>query len=154
MPQTLFIGADHRGFALKQLLLNSSWLPDDWELVDCGNAQYDPDDDFTVYAFSVAERVAAKPGSRGVLICHSAVGMCIAANKVPGIRAGQGATVEQVREDRQHNDFQVLCLPSEITETHAQAMITAFLNTEFSGVERYARRVAQISEYEQQHKDK
>ncbi len=144
----LFIGADHRGFALKKALLEWFHTIPDWEVVDCGNTVLDPDDDFTRFAFSVGEKVKNVADSRGILICHSAVGMCIAANKVRGIRAGQATTVAQVVEDRQHNDFQVLCLSSEVNQEESQELILAFLQTEFSGVERYARRVAQISAYE------
>ena len=146
----LYVGADHRGFALKQSLL--SWLQTlpDWTTTDSGNTVYDPDDDFTKYAFAVAEAVRDTPSSRGMLICHSAVGMCIAANKVQGVRAGQATSVEQVIEDRQHNNFQVLCLPSEITLDEAKELVLAFLQTEFSGKDRYARRIAQIAEYEAQ----
>ncbi len=146
--QALFVGADHRGFALKQELL--PWLQtlSGWKCIDSGNSVLDPDDDFTTFAFAVSEAVRDTPNSRGVLICHSAVGMCIAANKVQGVRAGQATSVEQIIEDRQHNDFQVLCLPSEITVDEAQKLILAFLQTEFSGKDRYARRIAQIAEYE------
>lgn len=151
MSNIVFIGSDHQGFALKQSLLLELQALDGWQVVDAGNTVLDPDDDFTTYAFAVAEQVQQNPHSRGVLICHSAVGMCIAANKVPGIRAGQGTSVAQVVEDRQHNDFQVLCLPSVLSVTEAVQLIQAFLNTESSGEERYARRVEQIAEYERQH---
>ncbi len=149
MSRSLFIGADHRGFALKAELHEWLSLLSGWMVTDLGNTVLDPDDDFTQFAFAVAESVRDTAGSRGVLICHSAVGMCIAANKVVGIRAGQGISVEQVAEDRQHNDFQVLCLSSDQTVSEAQPLIQAFLQTEFNPTEEYSRRVAQISAYEQ-----
>ena len=81
----IYIGADHRGFKLKEIIKES--LRDlGHQLTDLGSAKYDEEDDYTDIGLSVAEKVAFE-NTKGILICGSGVGVCVAANKVKGIRA-------------------------------------------------------------------
>jgi len=140
----VFIGADHRGFSLKQHLL--SWLPTQgYSVVDCGNAVYDHDDDFPDFAFAVADRVIADEGSLGIVICGSAGGVVIAANKVRGIRAVMGNTVDDVVHNRKHNDINVMALASDFTTEHeAEILVTSYLTTPYEPQERFIRRLQKI----------
>lgn len=143
----LYIGADHRGFELKENL--KSYLASSGEeMEDLGNTNYDPDDDFNDPALTVARKVA-ETGGRGVLLCGSGVGMDIVANKVTGVRAGLGFDAEQVRLARSHDDINVLVLAADyLDESQAKELVDAFLKTEFSGKERYRRRLEKINQQE------
>src|ERR1700749_3899619 len=96
----IFIGADHRGFELKNQV--KQWLGSQSHTVtDCGNDHLDPADDYPIISFVVAEQVASDKSSFGILICGSSIGVTIAANKVKGIRAAAGQTTEQVMHGRE-----------------------------------------------------
>lgn len=144
----IYIGADHRGFETKEKL--KPWLTKlGHEVVDCGNTEHDPEDDFPDFSFAVGERVAEEVWSRGIIICGSGGGVTIAANKVPGIRCGLGREVADVKQNRTHNDINVLALASDYTsEAEIKKLIEVFLDTEFDGGEKYKRRIAKILAYE------
>lgn len=144
----IYLGSDHAGRALK-LDLIAHLQAKGLDFQDLGNHAEDPDDDYPDYAFAVAEAVAGAKGSRGILTCGSAQGVCIAANKVTGVRAAAVASPEEARMTREHNDANVLCLSGwKRTAAEAAAIVDAFLASDFSGEERHARRVAKISAYE------
>ena len=141
------IGSDHAGFALKEQLrarLEKAGL----EVADFGT--HSPDStDYPDYAEAVAREVAAGRADKGVLVCYTGVGMSIAANKVPGIRAALGVNVEEVQLTRAHNDANVLTLGARFTEPElAGEMVDAFLSTEFEGG-RHGRRVGKIISLEE-----
>ena len=144
----LFIGADHRGFQLKEAL--KPWVSGlGHEVIDCGNTKLEPEDDFPDFAFAVADAVAdaiAKdPESRGIVICGSGGGVTIAANKVRGIRCVLGMNVEDVEHNRDHNDANVLALAADSTpENKMKEMISTFLTTKFSGANKCKRRIGKI----------
>lgn len=144
----IYLGSDHAGHELKlevAAYLDGQGL----EYRDLGNVINDPDDDYPDYAFLVAEAVAKDDDAFGILVCGSAQGVCIAANKVKGVRAAAVSTPEEARKTREHNAANVLCLSGwkgDIGEL--EPVIDAFIGTEFSGEERHARRIAKISEYE------
>lgn len=144
----IFIGADHRGFALKELL--KQWLQtQSYEVIDCGNTHIDSEDDYPVFAFSVAEKVATDKNSRGVILCGSGGGVTIAANKVIGIRAAVGVTTADVVHNREHNDINILAIASdETSQEDAKKFLNAFLTTDFRNEPKYQRRIDQISERE------
>lgn len=144
----IYIGSDHAGHALK--LEIATYLEQrGLEFKDLGNTISDPDDDYPDFAFDVAEGVAADQDSFGILTCGSAEGVCIAANKVRGIRAAPVTTPDMARLTREHNDANVLCLSGwNQTIEGAKPIIDAFLSTEFTGEERHVRRLTKISEYE------
>jgi ribose 5-phosphate isomerase B len=104
------IGADHAGFALKELVA-SSLREADIGVVDVGTNG--PDSvDYPVYALRVARAVESGQADRGILVCGSGIGMCIAANRIHGVRAVNGHEPFEARMSRRHNDSNVLCLGS------------------------------------------
>src|SRR5438046_1223129 len=99
----LYIGADHRGFELKETL--KPWLIEKgYDVVDCGANALNPTDDYPDFAFAVADHVVAESGSRGIVVCGSGVGVTIAANKVPGARCSIATNVEEIRLGRGDDD--------------------------------------------------
>ena len=140
-PMRIAIGADHAGFAYKQTLL--AHLSQN-ELKDFG--AYSTDSvDYPDFAHPVALAVESGEYDLGILICGSANGVAMAANKHQGVRAAICWTVELAVLARTHNDANVLCLPARfISEADAQAICDAFLQTEFEGG-RHANRVHKIS---------
>jgi ribose 5-phosphate isomerase B len=143
----IYLGSDHRGFALKQEIIN--WLKSEGHSVtDCGNTEYQSDDDFTEYAFAVGEKVAADPGSRGIVLCGTGVGVAIAANKVPTVRAHVATTPQMAADGRKHDDTNVVAISADTTPLErAQAIISAFLTTSFEDTPRRKRRVEQLNQY-------
>jgi ribose 5-phosphate isomerase B len=107
------------------------------------------DDDYPVYVMRAATNVIAHPGSLGIVIGGSGNGEQIAANKVPGIRAAVAWTTETSQLARLHNDANVLSLGARMYSIDdAVSFAQVFVETEFSGAERHARRLAEIAEYE------
>lgn len=140
----VYLGADHGGFSLKNKLIE--WLKTQgYEAVDCGNTKLDPIDDFPDFAFAVADHVAATPESRGIVLCRSAGGVTIAANKVKGIRCVQGVNPQDVIHNRDHNDINMLAIAGDYTsEGEAKELIKIFLKTPWLGAERLVRRLGKI----------
>ena len=140
------LGADHAGWELKEAL--KAWLMDaGCQVLDFGT--HGPDSvDYPDYALQVAEAVTVGKVERGVLVCGTGIGMTIAANKVPGIRAALCGDVFTARMSREHNDANVLTLAGRLTgrETGLE-ILRAWLDTEFAGG-RHARRVDKIGEME------
>lgn len=149
MPR-LFLAADHRGFTDKQRLLNllgNSNVKEIYEIVDLGPETLKPEDDFNDAAINVARHVKNNPASRGIIICGSAHGVSIQANRFKGIRAICGYTPELVRLGRLHNDANILCLSSDfMDDTTMNRAVTMFLSAEFLPEERYIRRNARLDE--------
>ena len=143
----LFIGADHRGFQLKEKI--KAWL-EEWgyEFEDLGNEKLESEDDYNDYALRVADKLMADKGNRGdrgILTCGSGVGMSIAANRVFGVRCGLCTSVEQTVAARKEDDINCLALGAEyLTEGVAKQIVEAFLRTEFVPEERYLRRIAKL----------
>ena len=141
------IGSDHRGVELKKLII-SRLEATGHEYEDFGS--YGTESvDFPDFALQVAEGVARGGFERGILICDTGIGMCIAANKVTGIRAALCYNVFNARRARQHNDANVLCLGGgeKQLQDPAADIVDAFLNTEFEGG-RHQRRVDKIKAME------
>jgi ribose 5-phosphate isomerase B len=146
---TVFIGSDHRGFAHKAAI--AAHLRERGETVeDCGCSGPESAD-YPDPAFAVGERVAAGDGDAGVLICGSGIGVCIAANKVRGVRASLCFNEEQARTTRRHNDSNVLCLSGDgVGIPAALRILDAWLGASFEGG-RHQRRVDKITDYEAGH---
>lgn len=145
----IYIGADHRGFALKEQL--KEWLQAaGQEVTDCGNTRHDPDDDYPDFSLKVAEHVAAHgQDARGIVVCGSGVGVTISANKVKGIRATTAISTAEVQHARSHDDLNVLAISADYTQPEqAKDMIDAFLHTDFSTAPRHQRRLQKIADYE------
>jgi ribose 5-phosphate isomerase B len=136
------LGADHRGFALKEEL--KRWLAArGHEVVDLGPESADRVD-YPDYAFRVADAVAGRRADRGILICSTGIGMSIAANKVQGVRAALVDSVRLARLSREHNDANVLCLGADIVSAaEARRIVGVWMKTEFAGG-RHARRVRKL----------
>jgi ribose 5-phosphate isomerase B len=136
------IAADHAGFALKERL-RETLTEQGHQVVDYGTTSSESVD-YPDYASLVAHDVAGRDADRGILVCHTGMGMCMAANKVHGIRAAVAIKPDQVRLARAHNDANVLTLGAALMdEAAASGMVEAFLNTAFEGG-RHARRVDKI----------
>jgi ribose 5-phosphate isomerase B len=144
----IYIGSDHKGFELKEKI--AKWLFEmKYEFVDLGANTFDPQDDYTKYAEEVALLVRDNEGSKGVLLCGSGVGVDIVANKFDGIRASIGKNVQQVHAGRNDDNMNVLVLAADYTsEKEAKAMLIAFLETKFSGKDRYEKRLEEIERIE------
>ncbi len=141
------IGADHGGFALKNDLVTR--LSNRFDVLDLGAHQFDLDDDYPDVTEKVTGAVTSGKAQRGVLVCGSGVGACIAANKVPGIRACLCHDTYSAHQGVEHDDMNVLCLGARVIGSELAAeLVTAFLNASFSGEERYHRRVAKITDLE------
>lgn len=144
----IYLGADHRGFKLKEQI--KTWLiAQKYSVNDCGNLIFDPHDDFPDFTFAVADKVAVDPQARGIVICGSAGGVTIAANKVIGIRCVTAVNINDVIHNRQHDNVNILALSSDFTSLdEAKKMITVFLNTKYLAEERHVRRLKKIAERE------
>jgi ribose 5-phosphate isomerase B len=140
------VGNDHRGVAVKQRVLGLlSELGH--EFVDLGTAG-PASTDYPDSAVQVAEAVGAGRADRGVLVCATGHGMCIAANKVPGVRAANCRDLVDAELSRRHNDANVLCLSADlIGEELIERIVRAWLTTDFEGG-RHARRLEKIVAYE------
>ncbi len=147
-PSIIYIGADHAGFALKESVKRH--LHDQgFDLEDLGAFDLDPADDYPTYAARVSKIVAENPRSLGILICGSAEGVCIAANKFDGIRAGIGFSTAAAKSLRSDDNGNVLCLAGRLdTINKPLAIVDAFLETDFSGAERHNRRLNEIAAIE------
>ena len=144
MSQRLALGADHGGFALKSELL--PWLQGQGhDILDVGAYSLDPLDDYPDFAEAVARCVASDQAQRGILICGSGVGACIAANKVPGVRASVCHDTYSAHQGVEHDDMNVLCLGARIVgDELARELIAAFLGARFTGEERHRRRLEKV----------
>jgi ribose 5-phosphate isomerase B len=143
---TIAIGSDHRGYGHKAAIV--AHLRDAGVSVeDCGAAGPGPSD-YPDPAFAVGGRVAAGVAAAGVLICGSGNGVCIAANKVRGVRAALCFTEDQARATRRHNDCNVLCLSGDALDVaSALRVVDAWLAAAFEAG-RHQRRVEKITAYE------
>ncbi len=140
------LGADHAGYALKQEL-KDLLTGAGHDVVDFGTRSVDSTD-YPDYAALVGAAVASGEAARGLLVCGTGVGMSIAANKVPGIRAALAMNEDEVRLTRAHNDANVLTLGARYLDREAAfGLVQIFLSTEFEAG-RHSRRVGKITELE------
>lgn len=152
----IYLGADHGGFELKnkiKLYLDKIG----YEYEDLGNLKYEGEDDYPDFAFAVAKKVGeqddnSKPwGERpkGILLCRSAGGVIIAANKVTGVLAIAVTDQKSAKHSRLHNDANVIGLSGDwMNEEEAKEIVKVWLETGFSNEERHKRRIDKIKEYE------
>ena len=148
----VYLGSDHAGYELKMHLVNHL-TKQGHDVVDVGPHVYDREDDYPAFCLHTGAKVVADEGSLGVVIGGSGNGEQIAANKIDGVRAALVWRTEIAQLARQHNDANVISLGArEHTLDEATSFVDAFLATPFSGNPRHARRVAQVTEYEQTRK--
>ena len=143
----IYIGADHRGFELKEKLKE---FFDEliFEYEDVGAFSNDPQDDFPEFAAKVAKSIVDLD-DRGIIICGTGVGVDEVANKFPGVRCGLAINKEQIRAARHDDDINVLALAADyMSEEDTKKVVKIFLDTDFSGKERHKRRIHEIEEIE------
>src|SRR5581483_1053389 len=143
----LYLSSDHAGFALKEKI--KSWLSEmGTDFQDLGPTEFNPQDDYPVYAKPVAEKVAAGEGE-GILVCDTGEGMAIAANKFPGVRAALVTDDLTAERSKEHNDSNILVLGSELqSDEDAKRFLEIWLSTPYSGEERHERRLGEIKDLE------
>jgi ribose 5-phosphate isomerase B len=144
----IYLGADHNGFYLRNSLLKYLKKAG-YDVVDEGDKELDPADDYPIFAQKTVRDILTSddPEARGILICGSGQGVCIAANRFKGIRAALGYDRESVRAARNDDDVNILCLPADVLEKDtANMLVETFLNTPFGAASRYIRRIREIDE--------
>ncbi|MBI3458091.1 MAG: ribose 5-phosphate isomerase B [Candidatus Rokubacteria bacterium] len=143
------LGADHAGWQLKEEV--KAWLLNgNAELLDFGTHSPDPVD-YPDYAAQVAEAVAFGKAARGILVCGTGIGMAMAANKLPGVRAAFCPDLFTARMSREHNDANVLALGGRLTGRElALEIVDMWLRSEFQGG-RHRRRLDKVAELERRH---
>lgn len=145
----LYIASDHGGYHLKKRLVRYLENELHVEVTDLGPTEYAEDDDYPDFAIPLAEKVAKNPKDTGILICKNGVGVCMAANKVKGIRAGLGYNLMAAETMRTDDNTNVLCLAAKLgSEEHAMAIVKTWLATNFSEEERHVRRLKKVAELE------
>lgn len=144
----LYIGADHNGFGFKQEIVDFLQRSG-YEVMDEGNERLDQQDDFPQFAGRV---VSAMLGSgdedpRGILVCGSGQGMCIAANRYKGIRASLVWDLQEARMSRNDDNCNVICLPARLmTAKEAESIISTWLITPFADAPRFKRRIQELDQ--------
>lgn len=144
----IFVGADHNGFQMRNTLI-AYLRRAGYEVQDDGDVRLDPEDDYPVFAAKVVHdmQLSGDPDARGILICGSGQGMCMAANRYKGIRAMLGYDRESIRSARNDDDANILCIPARtIPKDSVNMLVETFLNTPFSHVGRYQRRIKEMDD--------
>ncbi len=144
----IYIAADHRGYELKEEL-KKHLAGGGYEVADCGNEKYDPEDDYPDFVNNLRGQMKAdRQISRGIVICGSGIGVSIAANRDGQLRCGLCFNEEQARSARAHDNINVLALASDHTSTEAAKKIAdIFLKTPFDDSPKYARRLEKIDRH-------
>lgn len=138
------IASDHGGFALK-VQLAESLRESGYAVVDFGAYELDAGDDYPDFIVPLARAVAAGTVERGLALCGSGVGASVAANKIPGVRAGLIHDVFSAHQGVEDDDMNVFCLGGKVIGAAlARDLIESFLAARFSGAERHKRRLAKV----------
>lgn len=141
----LVIASDHAGFPLKEDV-RAYLAKSGHEVIDLGAFKVEPLDDYPDYAERVGEAIKRGEASRGILICGSGVGVCVAANKIPGIRAGMCHDTYSAHQGVEHDDMNVIVLGARIVGASlAYELVDAFLRAKFIAREqRFVRRFKKV----------
>jgi ribose 5-phosphate isomerase B len=145
----LVIASDHAGFELKEAM-RANLTAAGHELLDLGAFKIDPEDDYPDFAVKVGEAIKAGMAPRGILICGSGVGVCVAANKIPGIRAGICHDVYSAHQGVEHDDMNVLVLGSRVIGSAlAMDLAKTYIAAKFQAQEgRFERRFKKVAAIE------
>ncbi|MEO8658886.1 MAG: RpiB/LacA/LacB family sugar-phosphate isomerase [Bryobacteraceae bacterium] len=139
------VASDHAGFEMArqaQTMLREAGH----DVTDFGPFSYVPGDDYPDFVIPLAEAVRDGKVERGIAICGSGIGACVAANKVKGVRAGLCADHYSAHQGVEHDNMNVLCLGERVTgPAVAQEIMTAFLAATFTNEERHVRRLAKVA---------
>ncbi len=148
MKLRVALAADHGGFVLKTGLI--PWLESqDYEIMDLGAYIFNSADDYPDFSEDIAETVASGKVERGILVCGSGVGAAIAANKIVGVRACLCHDTYSAHQGVEHDNMNILCLGGRVIGIElARELVSAFLNAQFTGLEKYKRRVDKITALE------
>ena len=150
MKPTIYIGGDHRGWELKESL-EEHLKETGYNVVDMGNENLVTGDDYPDFGYAVAKRVVTDENARGIVLCGSAAGICIVANKVRGARAATGFNHEVARESREDDDANILCLPADhLKLEEAKKIVDTWLKTPFGGEDRHKNRLQKVTNIENQ----
>jgi ribose 5-phosphate isomerase B len=142
------IATDHGGFILREYLL-SKLRENGFEAVDFGNTMLEPDDDYPDYVVPMARAVANADLFRGIAICGSGVGACVAVNKLKGIRACMINDTFSARQGVEDDNMNIICLGGRvIDQSLAWDLVKIFLSAQFSNAERHRRRLVKVTELE------
>lgn len=142
------IAADHGGFELKEKM-KIFLTENNFSVLDFGAKKLDTADDYPDYVIPLAKAIAAAEVFRGIAICGSGVGACIAANKVSGVRAALIVDYFSAHQGVEDDDMNLICLGGRVTGyASAEELVLAFLNAEFIGAERHIRRLKKIENLE------
>ena len=145
----LVISADHAGFPLKEEV-RAYLAKAGHEMVDLGAYNGNSPDDYPDFAEKVGEAINQGVAKRGILICGSGVGVCVAANKIPGIRAGMCHDTYSAHQGVEHDDMNILVLGARVVGAElAKELARVFLRARFTGEERHVRRLAKVSAIEE-----
>ncbi len=144
----LFVGADYKGFEKKKELLKFL-ASKNYETTDVGAYSYHEGDDFNDPAVAVARAIRREHEAMGILICDSAHGMTMQANRFKGVRAAHCASPESAQLAREHDDANVLCLSAHFLDDNAmREIVSTFLETKFENLERRIKRINRLDERE------
>jgi ribose 5-phosphate isomerase B len=142
------VAGDHAGFPLKKWLM-SELKKEGHEIIDLGAYDETPSD-YPDFARALGKAVVANQAGRGILVCGSGIGACVAANKIKGIRAGIAHDTYSGHQGVEHDDMNVLCLGSRVIgPAPALEIAKAFIAAKFTNEERHARRVKKVLDIEQ-----
>jgi ribose 5-phosphate isomerase B len=142
------IGADHGGYPLKAELIQALQQVGH-EPIDLGAYSIDSTDDYPDFALAVGKAVQSHQTDRGIVICGSGVGACVAANKLKGIRAGLCHDTYSAHQGVEHDDMNVLCLGARVIGGEvAREVVLAFAGAKFSDGERHVRRLNKVLKIE------
>jgi len=142
------IAADHGGFEMK-MSLTTALKAAGYEIVDFGALELIIEDDYPDFVVPLARAVARGEVTRGLAICGSGVGACVAANKLPGVRAALITDSFSAHQGVEDDDMNIMCLGGRVTGyALSWDLVQTFLNAQFKGTERFRRRLAKISELE------
>lgn len=145
------LAGDHAGFPLKQYL-SVELSKDGHEIIDLGAYDVTPSD-YPDFARKIGNAVSSNEVERGILVCGSGVGACVAANKIKGIRAGLAHDTYSGHQGVEHDDMNVLCLGARVIGiSPALEIARAFLAARFTNEERHARRLRKVLDIEAQGK--
>lgn len=149
--ENIIIGADHRGFNLKEKL--KVLLSKKYNIIDVGTNS-EASVDYPDIAEALAKAIQGGAGKKGIIICGSGVGACVAANKFRGIRAGICHDAFSAHQGVEDDDMNVICLGGGIVgESLAVEVINSFLNAAFKPEERYVRRLEKVKKIEDSQKN-
>jgi ribose 5-phosphate isomerase B len=141
---TIYLGADHNGFKLKEYLQDYLEAKG-YTVRDLGNVKFQKTDDYPDYGKIVAQKVSQDKGSLGILMCGSGQGMCMVANRQKGARAALGWSSAAARRARHDDDTNILCLPAwRLTNEQGLRVVRAWLATDFAKLARYKRRIKKL----------